>query len=137
MPEQSIASYISNLTALGIMILVSLFLFLILFIISKVLINLNLEGSQEDKETEKNLKEEPSSSLRTINLKKDPNIFVNLLSLFFFFIFFIIFILLSLFFIILKDLMSVRLNIAFIGLIFIFLIFITVYIVKSKIFKRS
>ena len=112
-------------------------LFLILFIISKVLINLNLEGSQEDKETEKNLKEEPSSSLRTINLKKDPNIFVNLLSLFFFFIFFIIFILLSLFFIILKDLMSVRLNIAFIGLIFIFLIFITVYIVKSKIFKRS
>jgi hypothetical protein len=33
--------------------------------------------------------------------------------------------------------MSVRLNIAFIGLIFIFLIFITVYIVKSKIFKRS
>ena len=130
MPAQSIASYISNLSSLGIMILIALFLFLIIFIISKLLIRSNLSaGQREEKKDNKNI------SNKAIIINKDPNIFVNLAALSIFFLISIIFILLVLFFLIFSSLMSIKISLYFIIFVLIFIISASVYIVKSKIFK--
>ncbi|HAX17420.1 MAG TPA: hypothetical protein DCY00_02345 [Actinobacteria bacterium] len=133
MPVQSIASYISNLISLGIMILISLFLFLIIFLIFKA-----LTGKSDKKGTEEeNEKQKGSYAFRMINIRKDPNLLLNLFSLFIFFIFYIIFILLALCFIIIKDFIALKLNLFFIGVIFVFVIATIVYIVKSGIFRQD
>ena len=130
MPAQSIASYISNLSSLGIMILIALFLFLIIFIISKLLIRANLSaGQREEKKDNKNI---PN---REIILNKDPNIFINLAAIGIFFLMSIIFILLVLFFLIFNSLISIKISLYFIIFVLIFIITASVYIVKSKIFK--
>ena len=130
MPAQSIASYISNLSSLGIMILIALFLFLIIFIISKLLIRANLNaGKREEKKDNKNI---PN---REIILNKDPNIFLNLAALGIFFLMSIIFILLVLFFLVFNSLISIKISLYFIIFVFIFIISASIYIVKSKIFK--
>jgi len=130
MPEQSIASYISNLTSLGIMILIALFLFLIIFIISKILIKTGKKNKHPD-----DLKENKSFSNKVVVLNKDPNIFINLVALSFFFLIFLIFILLSLFFLIFKELISIKLSLVFIIFVLVFMITTSIYVVKSKIFK--
>ncbi|MCL4378819.1 MAG: hypothetical protein M1409_10685 [Actinobacteria bacterium] len=127
--EQSIASYISNLASLGIMILVALFLFLIIFIISKILVKSGRENSQHDNKAEsKNLN-------RIVIQNKDPYIFVNLAAAGFFFLFFIIFILMTLFFLIFSELINIKLSLFFIAFALIFAVSASAYIVKSKIFK--
>lgn len=130
MPIQSIASYISNLSSLGIMILVALFLFLIIFIISKLLIRANLTAGQ--RKEKKDNKIIPS---RETILNKDPNIFINLAAIGIFFLMSIIFILLVLFFLIFNSLISLKISLYFIIFVLIFVISASVYIVKSKIFK--
>src|SRR5680860_33786 len=128
MPVKTIASYISNLSSLGIMILVALFLFLLIFIISKLLIRANLNAEQrEEKKYNKNI------SNREIILNKDPNIFENLAALGIFFLMSIIFILLVLFFLVFNSLISIKISLYFFVLFII--ISASVYIVKSKIFK--
>jgi len=130
MPEQSIASYISNLASLGIMILIALFLFLLIFIISKILIKSGRKNRQQE-----DLKENKNLSNKVVVLNKDPNIFVNLAAVSFFFLIFLIFVLLSLFFLIFRELISVRLSLFFIIFVLIFIISASVYVVKSKIFR--
>ena len=130
MPAQSIASYISNLSSLGIMILIALFLFLIIFIVSKLLIKTNLSTRQQEK-----IKDNKNISNKAIILNKDPNIFVNLAALGIFFLMSIIFILLVLFFLIFNDLINIKISLYFIIFVFIFIISASIYIVKSKIFK--
>ena len=130
MPVQSIASYISNLSSLGIMILIALFLFLIIFIISKLLIKANLSTKQRD-----GVKDNKNISNKAIIINNDPNIFVNLAALGIFFLISIIFILLVLFFLIFNDLINIKISLYFIVFVFIFIISASVYIVKSKIFK--
>ncbi len=130
MPAQSIASYISNLSSLGIMILIALFLFLIIFIISKLLVKANLKGRQQE-----GIKDNKNIGNREIILNKDPNIFVNLAALGIFFLIFIIFILLVLFFLIFSDLVNIKISLYFIIFVLTFIIAASVYILKSKIFK--
>ena len=130
MPVQSIASYISNLSSLGIMILIALFLFLIIFIISKLLIKANLSTKQRD-----GVKDNKNISNKAIIINNDPNIFVNLAALGIFFLISIIFILLVLFFLIFNDLINIKISLCFIIFVFIFIISASVYIVKSRIFK--
>ena len=130
MPIQSIASYISNLSSLGIMILVALFLFLIIFIISKLLIRANLTAGQR-----KEKKDNKIIPNRETILNKDPNIFINLAAIGIFFLMSIIFILLVLFFLIFNSLISLKISLYFIIFVLIFVISASVYIVKSKIFK--
>jgi hypothetical protein len=130
MPAQSIASYISNLSSLGIMILIALFLFLIIFIISKILIKTNLSGRQQE-----GIKDNKNIANKEIILNKDPNIFVNLAALSIFFLISIIFILLVLFFLIFSDLINIKISLYFIIFVFIFIIAASVYILKSRIFK--
>src|SRR5680860_1924822 len=130
MPVKTIASYISNLSSLGIMILVALFLFLLIFIISKLLIRANLNAEQrEEKKYNKNI------SNREIILNKDPNIFENLAALGIFFLMSIIFILLVLFFLVFNSLISIKISLYFIIFVLFIIISASVYIVKSKIFK--
>jgi len=130
MPVQSIASYISNLTSLGIMTLIALFLFLIIFVISKLLVRANLNAGQRgEKKDTKNI---PN---REIVLNKDPNILINLAALGIFFLMSIIFILLVLFFLVFNSLISIKISLYFIIFVLIFIIAASVYIVKSKIFK--
>ena len=130
MPAQSIASYISNLSSLGIMILIALFLFLVIFIISKILIKANLsERSQEMVKENKNI------GNKEVILNKDPNIFVNLAALGIFFLMFVIFILLVLFFLIFGELINIKISIYFIIFVLTFIVAASVYILKSKIFK--
>jgi len=130
MPAQSIASYISNLSSLGIMILIALFLFLIIFIISKILIKANLRGRSQDV-----VKENKNIGNKEVILNKDPNIFVNLAALGIFFLIFVIFILLVLFFLIFSDLINIKISIYFIIFVLTFIVAASVYILKSKIFK--
>jgi hypothetical protein len=130
MPAQSIASYISNLSSLGIMILISLFLFLIIFIISKLLIKANLRGKGNKEE-----KEIKNITNKEIILNKDPNVFVNIAAIGFFFLISIIFILLILFFLIFNDLIGIKMSLYFIVFVLVFIISSSVYIVKSRIFK--
>ncbi|MHB1346798.1 MAG: hypothetical protein ACYCXK_04830 [Candidatus Humimicrobiaceae bacterium] len=130
MPAQSIASYISNLSSLGIMILIALFLFLVIFVISKLLIKANLRGRTQD-----GIKENKNTGNKTVILNKDPNILVNLAALGIFFLIFIIFILLVLFFLIFNELMTIKISMYFIIFVLIFIIVASVYILKSKIFR--
>jgi len=133
MPVQSIASYISNLISLGIMILIALFLFLIIFIIFKALTRQSgKKGTEEEYKQQKGF-----NIFRIINIRKDPNLLLNLFSLFTFFIIFIIFIFLALCFIIIKDLVGLKLNLFFMGIIFVFVIATIIYIVKSGIFRQD
>lgn len=132
MPEQSIASYISNLTSLGIMILIALFLFLAIFIISKILVRISKKNIKQDESRENgNL---PLAN-KVVILNKDPNIFVSLGALSFFFLIFLIFIVLSLFFLIFRELINIKLSLFFIIFVLIFMIAASIYVVKSKIFK--
>ncbi|HHT78851.1 MAG TPA: hypothetical protein GXZ93_03530 [Actinobacteria bacterium] len=132
MPVQSIASYISNLISLGIMIFISLFLFLIIFLVFKV-----LAGKKRKNETEAEKQQKGSYVFRIINIRKDPNLLLNLFSLFTFFVIFIFFIILALCFIVIKDLVGLKLNLFFIGIIFVFVIVTIIHIVRSGIFRQD
>jgi magnesium-transporting ATPase (P-type) len=132
MPVQSIASYISNLISLGIMIFISLFLFLIIFLVFKV-----LAGKKRKNETEAEKQQKGSYVFRIINIRKDPNLLLNLFSLFTFFVIFIFFIILALCFIVIKDLVGLKLNLFFIGIIFVFVIATIIHIVRSGIFRQD
>jgi len=130
MPAQSIASYISNLSSMGIMILIALFLFLIIFVISKILVKANLKGRGQEA-----IKENKNFGNKEVILNKDPNIFINLAALGIFFLLFVIFILLVLFFLIFSELINIRISIYFIIFVLTFIVAASVYILKSKIFK--
>jgi magnesium-transporting ATPase (P-type) len=132
MPVQSIASYISNLISLGIMIFISLFLFLIIFLVFKV-----LAGKKRKNETEAEKQQKGSYVFRIINIRKDPNLLLNLFSLFTFFVIFIFFIILALCFIVIKDLVGLKLNLFFIGIIFVFVVATIIHIVRSGIFRQD
>lgn len=141
MPEQSIASYISNLASLGIMILIALFLFLLIFVISRILTradaksNGNLHEDHGDLKDKKNTHNKLAIPNKTIILNKDPNILTNLAAISFFFLMFLIFVLLSLFFLVFKELVKLKLSLFFVIFVLIFMISASIYIVKSKIFK--
>ena len=138
MPEQTIASYISNLVALAIIVGLSLFLFVVIFIISKILIKLNKQDNatidNQQKEESKDILNKPFFKVSILN--KDPNIFVNISSISFFFLFVLIFLLIFMFFLIFNNLIVSKIFLFFISFILFLIISSVVYIVKSKIFNK-
>ena len=141
MPEESIAAYINNITALIIFTSVILFIFLLTFLLSRFFIYRNKRSDY--KIDIKN--EELVSSRNNVNnslekkskylfyLKKDPYLIKNLFIfglLFIFDIFFIFLITLILNFV--QQFQMGRDSFLILGLLF-FLIVASVYIVKSKI----
>jgi len=100
-----------------------------IFLIYKILTR------RQTKKMEEVQKQAGTPYFRIINIRKDPNLLLNLFALFMFFIMFLIFIFLALLLIVIKDVVSIKLNLFFIGIIFVFIIVSIVYIVRSKIFR--
>jgi hypothetical protein len=127
MPELSIAAYIDNITYFGIISFLAMFVLLIVFLFSKLFRRQARAGSESQVKKRK---------IRVfMELKKDPNLVRNLLSLSFIFLSLIIFILFIL--LILPFSNNVILGPNFyliIGFLF-YIVAIAVLIVKSKIFK--
>ncbi len=129
MPEESIAAYVNNIITFTLFIVIIVFIFGILFLLSHILVRRT--GSRENTE----LKGEtfPSGSLNLFNYKRDPYRVKNIFILGVIFIVVITFI----FFIIAvfnysKD-PAAGLNLyLIIGIVF-YLVLMAVYLVKSKI----
>ncbi len=127
MPDQSIAAYIDNVTYFGIVSFLGFILLLLVFVLSKLFKRKARAGSQSQIETRKNR--------YFMDLRKDPNLIRNLLSVSFIFLSLIIFTLFIL--LILPFSNNVMLGPNFyliIGFLF-YIVVISIFIVKSNIFK--
>lgn len=134
MPEESINLYISNISSLILFIAVVVFIFLVLFLISKVIIfrsrKKNIEASEFYRIEEEGKKSNKISGL--LFLKKDIYIKKNIFTFGLVFIFSIFFVLLIT--LVLSFATQIQLGMSLfviIGLLFLLLV-ISIYIIKSK-----